>query len=54
MHKSYETLGDVIKAAQQKMGITNEDLAAKVGLVNDTYIGSKMKGKSPALTSFTN
>lgn len=37
MHKSYETLGDVIKAAQQKMGITNEDLAAKVG-VSERYI----------------
>lgn len=48
MHKSYEMLGDVIKAAQQKMGITNEDLAAKVG-VSERYIYRiENEGKKPS------
>ena len=37
VHKIHETLGDIIKAAQQKAGITNEKLAAKVG-VSERYI----------------
>lgn len=37
MQKEYETLGSVIKNAQQKVGITNEDLADKVG-VSERYI----------------
>ena len=48
MHKIHETLGDIIKAAQQKAGITNEELAAKVG-VSERYIYRiENEGKSPA------
>lgn len=48
MHKIYETLGDIIKAAQQKAGITNEELAAKVG-VSERYIYRiENEGKKPS------
>lgn len=48
MHKIHETLGDIIKAAQQKAGITNEELAAKVG-VSERYIYRiENEGKKPS------
>lgn len=48
MHKTYETLGDIIKTAQQRAGITNEELAAKVG-VSERYIYRiENEGKKPS------
>lgn len=48
MHNVHETLGDIIKAAQQKAGITNEELAAKVG-VSERYIYRiENEGKKPS------
>lgn len=48
MHKTYETLGDIIKTAQQRAGITNEELADKVG-VSERYIYRiENEGKKPS------
>lgn len=48
MHKTHENLGDIIKSAQQKSGITNEDLAARVGVTERYIYRIENEGKKPS------
>ena len=48
VHTEYETLGDIIKAARHKSGLTIEDLASRVDISDRYLYRIENEGKKPS------
>ena len=48
VHTEYETLGDIIKAARQKSGLTIEELANRVDISDRYLYRIENEGKKPS------
>mgnify|MGYP002517552292 CR=1 FL=1 len=48
VHTEYETLGDIIKAARQKSGLTIEELASRVDISDRYLYRIENEGKKPS------
>ena len=48
VHTKYETLGDIIKAARQKSGLTIEELASRVDISDRYLYRIENEGKKPS------
>ena len=52
MQNTPEILGDIIKAARQRSGITMEELAYKVGVTERYLYRIENENKKPSVSSF--